>query len=62
VENIEDRHAFKQYLAQKDTAYAVILPSRLDAGLKKQLENKGIPLIKSPTRMRKEIELWKIGQ
>jgi len=61
VENIEDRNTFKQYLAQKDTAYAVILPSRLDAGLKRQLETNGTLLITTTTRMRRDIELWKIG-
>lgn len=62
VENIEDRRIFEQYLARKDSAYAMILPSRLDAGLKRQLEQNGTPLINAPTRMRKDIELWKIGQ
>jgi len=61
VENIEDRRTFKQYLSQKGTAYAVILPSRLDEGLRKQLLSNGIPLIRTTARMRKDIELWKIG-
>jgi len=61
VENIEDRRTFQLYLAQKQTAYVMVLPSRLDAGLRRQLLSIGIPLINTPTRMRKEIELWKIG-
>ena len=61
VENIVDRRTFKRYLAQKDTAYAVILPSRLDAGLKRQLERNGTPLMNATSCMLKDIELWKIG-
>lgn len=60
VDNIEDRRTFEHFIAHKHTAYAVVLPSRLDAGLQTQLQRYGIPLIKDTTRMRKEIELWKI--
>jgi len=61
VDNIEDRRTFKRFLAHEHAGYAVVLPSRLDAGLQTRLQRNGRPLINATTRMRKEIELWKIG-
>jgi 4-amino-4-deoxy-L-arabinose transferase-like glycosyltransferase len=61
VESIDDRLAFRQFILSKRTGYALVLPSRLDPGLKTRLKNTSIPLIRDTSRTRKDIELWKLG-
>lgn len=61
TENIEERHAFEQFLARKPHAYAIVLPSRLDAGLQARLQANGVRIIRDEAGMRRTIELWKIG-
>ena len=62
VENIEDRRMFERFITGRKTAYAIILPSRMDENLYALLKANGTLLINEDSRLRKDIELWRFGK
>ncbi len=65
VDNIENRDIFSSMLKEGTANYILVLPSRLDDGLKRLISSRyllsdSVAHGKGPIRIRKDIELWRI--
>ena len=61
VEDIEDRDIFAEIIREGDLQHVLILPSRVDAGIKELMGSRGKCVLKVDGRARRKIELWRIG-
>jgi 4-amino-4-deoxy-L-arabinose transferase-like glycosyltransferase len=60
VKNIEDRKLFLISLENHAADYIIVLPSRVDKELRKELAVRARPVFQSGGKMRREMEIWKM--
>ncbi len=62
TKNTNDKEAFEQEITSGDSRYVMVLPSRLDEGLRSQLASSGQKVLETSMDTLKSMQLWRMNK